>query len=374
MLGQESDRVMTALSLVDNKIRANLLGETVEKTTPDDKTAAKDLVKAALTNFNRNEFMAGIYALKDFHKKMAGIAKSIAEFKMVDVGGIHSKFLFQGGKHGDKELEAYREYMKELEKSKEASAKLEMIKEAGIVDSLLNVLTPRGRALSTWNKMYPKKTKALKEGGIQLSEAAQDLLNNTLGHLKEMATYRATRSPDAYMEIANQIIAQFSKFDKAYRAYHKNIVEPCIREKDAIEAKERADKEKAAEQAKAEQTQTTSPTSSTAPTTPLPPAQWPPVQTPVPAAGNPPPAQADWPFGTQNKPVVLPPKELKKVIDPETGEVKMAHQSFYASLQTMSQEDPRILAGYIAKYAQSIQSSDLETSIKLLGLVKSIRG
>jgi hypothetical protein len=51
----------------------------------------------------------------------------------------------------------------------------------------------------------------------------------------------------------------------------------------------------------------------------------------------------------------------------------LAHQHFYESLESLSKEDPRILAKYISKYASSIQESDPEVAINLFLLVKRIK-
>jgi predicted DNA-binding ribbon-helix-helix protein len=57
------------------------------------------------------------------------------------------------------------------------------------------------------------------------------------------------------------------------------------------------------------------------------------------------------------------------------GEIKAnSHENFYNSLQSMANEDPIIVASFIRKYAESIQNSDIETAIKLMKTVRSIRG
>lgn len=53
---------------------------------------------------------------------------------------------------------------------------------------------------------------------------------------------------------------------------------------------------------------------------------------------------------------------------------KQTHVKFYETLESMSNESPIILANYITKYAKSIQLTDLETSIKLFNISKSIKG
>jgi len=64
-------------------------------------------------------------------------------------------------------------------------------------------------------------------------------------------------------------------------------------------------------------------------------------------------------------------KEKKHLKPPQK---KAMHQSFYNSLQCLSGEAPSILAGYISKYAKSIQLSDADTAAKLFAIVKQIKG
>jgi hypothetical protein len=375
----ELDRVMKSLTNLDDRIRADLSGEKIgEAAAPEDKVSAKDLVKRARTNFNRREYVAGIVDLGHFHKKMADVAKSILEFETIDLDSIHTKFLFNGlPKDYENKLQTFREYM--AGKTASSNVSDELIKEAGIMDFFANIATKRGRSLMAWEKKYPKKTKALREGGMQLVEVAQDLLDNTLTNLKEMATARATRRPDAYVEVAKRIVADYNKFDKGpkgFSSYYTTVLVPFLKTKDEIEAKEKAATEKQlAEENKQKQENNVF---NQEPAQPAAPQVSAPIGPPAGVGTSSPPfapqPQQAWPFGEQNKPTTPQPKELKEEIDPLTGEVRRAHQNFYQSLQSMSQEDPRILASYIAKYASSIQNNDLETSIKLMSLVKNIRG
>ncbi|NJO18727.1 MAG: hypothetical protein HC877_24305, partial [Thioploca sp.] len=112
----------------------------------------------------------------------------------------------------------------------------QLLKEAGIVDSLLNFVTRRGRGLAAWEKKYPKEIKALRDGGSKLLDHADALLANSISVLKEMATARATRRPDEYMDLAAKIKAEFNKFDTAFKAYYAGAITPWMKIKDEIDA------------------------------------------------------------------------------------------------------------------------------------------
>jgi hypothetical protein len=377
----ELDRVMAALKALDDRVRSELTGKKIgDADAPEIEKSAKDLLRSARTNFNRREYMLGVADLGMFHKKMDTIVKDIDKWK-VDVNKIHNKFLFEGLKPEDMErVKKLREYM---EKGARMEAIEQLTKEAGIMDFYHNFLTTRGRGLLAWEKKYPKETKDLREGGAKLVTEAENLLGNVISTLKEMATARAIRRPDDYMEAANKIKAAFSKFDsgdKGFKAFYQNAVLPWMKIRDEIEAKEKTRVEQ--EQAK--------PQVAPAPekielgeTPPAPPSPPSPPAPPSPGMpGNPPGASP--PFAipvvteeeapiTERQPLAVPAgSELAKI--PEGTKARVAHQQFLNSLEAMSQEDPRILAGFISKYASSIQGEDPETAIRLFTLVKQIRG
>jgi hypothetical protein len=351
----ELDRVMTSLKSLDDQVRSELTGKTIGQAAPSIATSAKDLLKAARTNFNRREYISGVSDLGMFHKKMQDIVNLINKF-FVDVNKIHHKFLFEGVE--DEKVKRLREHM---EKKLAQELRMQLIKQAGIMDFFHNIGTKRGRGLAAWEKKYPKETKALREGGTKLLDSADALLATTIAHMKEMATARATRRPDDYMDAANKIKAEFEKFDggeKGFRAYYNTAIMPFMLIKDDIDSGkykplvpetpsgatppvELGNQPPPPDQAK------------TAPTQPLPPV--PDLNVPQ---GKPPVAPVEGPVHDTEK-------NLNK---------KLNHERFYESLESMSEEDPRILAGYITKYATSIQESDLETAIKLFAIVKRLKG
>jgi hypothetical protein len=74
----------------------------------------------------------------------------------------------------------------------------------------------------------------------------------------------------------------------------------------------------------------------------------------------------------ENIPVPLVNQTPKvKVEEPR---YRIAHQAFYESLETLANEDPRILSKYISKYATFIQESDPETAIDLFKIARRVKG
>jgi hypothetical protein len=374
----ELDRVMTSLKELDDRIRATLTGKKIGNADPmAGDVAAKDLIKSARSNFNRREYIAGIVDLGHFHKMMFDIVSDVSKF-FVDVNKIHNKFLFEGLP------ESYQDRLQKMREHMERKAQLglaqQIIKEAGIMDFFHNIGSKRGRSLMAWEKHYPKETKELRDGGSRLVEDAQRLLDNTISYLKQMATFRATRHPDQYMEIAKKIKGEFDRFDngdKGFKAYYNGVIMPFLKIKDSIEATEKANAEKA---------KATIPDSD-------------PELTPKIELGVRPapisetkaiPLVQEKPFPLVNTYAPVKDEELEDV-GPDTqrnpqpqmitadkpprmpDDTKRSHQRFFDSLETLGKESPAIVAKYIAKYASSIQSGDPETAIKLFAIAQSVK-
>ncbi len=279
---------------------------------------------------------------------------------------IHSKFLFEGV--DEDKIKELREYMG-------ASADYQLVKEAGLMDFFHNTFSTRGRSLAAWEKKYPKETKAIRDGGPRLVETAFTLLATTISALKEMATARAVRRPDDYINAAAKIKSEYAKFDsgpKGFRAYYKDAIAPFLLIKDQIEK----GKTPPAADGGGDGTTNVAPVAPGAAPVPV---QAPEVSIPIheqPMEDNREIAVAPtvnigggaMPAGPKHDTIPDPNTKPKKADDGI-----FAHRKFYESLEAMSQEDPRILAKFISKYASSIQKKDTETAIKLFALVKQIK-
>lgn len=380
----EHERVMNALRELDDRIRAEVTGQTIGNASPATgiNQSAKDLLKGARKSFARNEFVTGISELAAFHQKMFEVVKEINKFQ-IDVNKIHHKFLFEGV--DDDKVKRMRTHM---ERKADLELAALMTKEAGVLDFFHNIATPRGRALAAWVKKYPKETKDLRDGGARLVEQGQALFDSMLAILKNMASARATRRPDEYMDQANRLKTEFAKFDsgdKGFTSYYHNIVMPFLKNKDEMEKQQKAQEAAKEPEMAAPPGGRTELGEEGPPTVPgMPPPSVPAPsapatvnQPPVPGAFNQPPG-ASPPFAPQPRQslqVVQPPDE--QAPDTEKDPVTMrglgAHQRFMESLESLSGEDPRILAGYISKYAKSIQARDPKTAIELFSIVRQLR-
>lgn len=378
----ELDRIMNDLRVADDNIRSILVGQKVGKPSVEfaPGRSIKDLLKSARSNFNRREYMSGVADLGEFHKRLFDATKFIDKLDL-SVNQIHHNFLFQSLNPKQREsIKGLQEYMKT---ASEMSNEPYFIKEAGIggiMDFFHNVGTRRGWALAAWEKRYPKVVKDLRDGGNRLIDMAESTLSNTLSLLKDMATARAVRQVDDYMEAARKIKAEYAKFDggdKGFKAYYNNVIMPYLKKQEEIEREEAKKKEPEAKpEAKPEATPST-PT--VAPTTGVPGAGGGYVTVaPVGPPGASPPFA---PAPQQPAEQLVPESDIEGPLpDEETGPITERNpnapkrSSFYSSLQAMGNEDPRILASYITKYARSIQGDDPETAIKLFSIAKRIKG
>jgi hypothetical protein len=387
----ELDRVMNDLRQKDDNIRSILTGQKIGKSNVEFAAgpSIKDIIKSARKNFNRHEYMAGVADLGQFHKRMFDVKKYIKDLEM-SVDEIHHRFLWQKlSPEQKKHIEDMEGHMTSLPPAA-AEMQAEMIKEAGLLDTLHNILNTRGRSLAIWEKKYPKVAKELREQGSNLIDTAQSVLGETLSLLKEMATYRATRSVDNYLASAKKIIKAFDKFDVGFRTYYEKVVKPTIEKQRAIEAKESGqtggqtggtpvsgEKPEGFEgnSAVPDATQMGQQQISVPPAGEA--AQPDTSRTPMPAMkptvlqapGGPPGA------GPLGAPPGIPATPAQQI--PEAPitlkDVTTAHSRFLQSLETLSNEDPRILASYIAKYAKSIQNTDTEVAVKLFEMARKIR-
>lgn len=358
----ELNRVMENLVEIDDQVRSELSGAKVGDygEAPSDGFSAKDLLKSARTNFNQREYIMGVSELGRFHKKMANVVALLNKLDL-EVNLIHSKFLFEG---------VDEDKIKELRQYMGANANYDLVKEAGIMDFFHNTFSTRGRSLAAWEKKYPKETKAIRDGGPRLVEAAFGLLSTTISSLKEMATARAVRRPDDYINATGKIKSEYAKFDKGFRTYYKDAIAPFLLIKDQIEK----GKTPPVTDGGGEGTAT-----NVAPVAAPVPVQAPEVSIPVheqPMEDNREIAVAPtvnigggaMPVAPKHDTIPDPNAKPKKADDGV-----FAHRKFYESLESMSQEDPRILAKFISKYASSIQNKDTETAIRLFALVKQIK-
>lgn len=407
------DKIMAKLRMVDNNLRSIAAGESIgkeedpvtkEKVAGDPgkhKVALKQLLKTAKSNLNRREYMQGVADLGRFHAKLD---EMVTQIKGLDakIGEVPDKFMYEHLVKGPdnetpqqyKERMEYLEYLRDLRTRLAAERQAALVKEAGIMDFFVNIGTKRGRALSAWEKRYPKHTEKLKKDSQTQLDASDAMLNLVLGTLKTLASARASRDVDAYMDNAKNIVIQYENYDKGFRKYYqenvKGFLEKMFTEPPPPEAP--------------------APTpSGPAPTPPVPDL---PVPTPpsggAPAAPAPgqlslvPPLPTGAPPGVTiqqvpdlNLPQAKPAPAAKPISVPELAVNpavvgrppandnepqmslpfgKASHQKFYHTLQTMSNESPLILASFIKKYATKIQGSDPATSIKLFNIAKSIKG
>lgn len=368
----------------DDPVRAIVSGESIgNASAPDDAISLKELLKGIKSNINRREYMTAVASLSRFYHKMHDVVDLLKKFNS-NVDKIHEKFLFEGLDEDNKR------HLRDLKKRLSAYDQYRdtaFVKEANILDFFTNIATERGRALAAWEKRYPKQLSKLKKDTATTLQQAEKLLSTTLSALKEMATARATRNPDNYIKIANdKIIKSFETFDRNFKEYYNSNVKGFL-EKQQFTMPEVLNDPVGSPVA---------PQAATIPATPIStdlkgdtvvaPVVIP--QDTIKDTPNPSPNTIQGLGDPPKKPLSIPllpriPKLLTQ--SPSTSPtdtiddaaqtnkiVNSIHQDFMDSLQVLAAESPILLAKHINTYAKSIQSYDLETSIKLFKLAQSI--
>lgn len=408
------EEVMKSLVSKDDTIRSILLGKKTGRPLPSaqlDGTSAKELLSQAKSYIARREYISAVTAISRFHKKMQDVVNMIDSLNF-DVSKIHHQFLF-GKKMPEKK---YLEQLSDLE-SRIASQQDEFVKQAGLVDSLKNLFTERGRALRAWEKRYEERVAPIRDGAKAQLEASQSLLSSVLEHLRTMASYRAARKIDPYVDEAKQIKSSFEGYDRGkdgFRNFYNTVIRPHVDTQRKMEAEEAAQ-------------------NFVAPAVPVGGApvggptgtmNAPPLSeafNPVPGAGvtgNTTPGLGPVPQGPDTKslgvtfpgntpstmlpppprvppdvtpvapavpslpvPGSEPPSKLEQVHSDIMKEWEAKNQgktssynAFIESLEVFSDEDPALLAAHISKYARAIQADDPDTAIQLFKIAKSLRG
>lgn len=383
----EFQRVMESLRAKDDAIRAIVAGEQIGEGDPgSDPIALKALVKSVGSNLNRREYMSAIADLGRFHKKVYDVVQEINKLNF-DVDAVHNEFLFKD--LGDDQ----KKYLHEM-KSRFASRTPSFTKEAGVMDFFYNIGTKRGRALAAWEKRYPKKVGKLKKDTSNLFAKSEKLLGIILSVLKTMASARSTRNLDVYVKEASKIATAYESYDSTFKEFYIENVKGFLEKVELVSptVKTPQPQELGKQEVPVEGVPPTldgipETVNNTVPAGPL--------QDPGSLPYNPtmlspskqnlaPPAlpkvntipYEDFTPGpeTDKSPPPSMNEEFKSdQIAREQWGPKAAHKNFWHSLETLSQEDPRILASYIKKYAFTIRNSDPTTARELLDIVKAIK-
>jgi hypothetical protein len=411
----------------DDPVRAIVTGNQIgDAEAPADGLSLKSLLSSAKSNLNRREYMKSVADLGRFHKKMYDVVKILSGFRAT-LDSVHEKFLFKD--LDDESKEHLHDLHNRFAPKAAAYNQPYFLKQANILDFFANIGTERGRALSAWEKRYPKQVAQLKKSSASMLTQSERLLSVVISVLKEMASARAVRNPDKYIAAAAKIIKAYDNYDNSFKTYYNTTVKPFENIISGFAPKKVDVSDKPAELGDQEIDTNgevnPKPEDLDVPTLPrnnlpknLSPqsvlSKSPSVIFPnqnVPSSG----VEDLAPEEIQTIPPSSPPSATQRARDtdvspigndgdtepspsmvnteispppssrPATSNFKAdeiarqmwgtaSHRNFYNALSKMSGESPVVLSLFIKKYASSIQKSDPTTAIQLLNVAKSIRG
>lgn len=402
--------VMDNLRAVDSNIRSIVAGQSLDGGDVGGvDRSLKEILGSAKSKINRREFMTAVAELGRFHSKIKEVMAQIGRLHE-NVDKVHHQFLFQD--LGDEHKQQLGDISQRWASTNESA----LIKQAlgeSIGDFLHNVLNDRGRALSFYEKRYPKQVGALRNAAAKMVARSQALLGIVLSSLKEMASARAARNPDKYIQAAKKVEKGFLAYDTSFKEFYNGNVKQYEKFFAAQPKEVPADKAPESVAVVPPGSDPNTPTTST--TIPSP---GPGVSTVVPTGEAAPIARTPGaplgedlmgyldqaktiqntspttpaPAATQSGMQSVEPGKPSTMIgvapeaNPRHGTVPyetqaannlppmLSHGKFWESLQSMSGEHPAILSSFIKKYAQGIQGSDPATAVQLLQIAKSIRG
>ncbi len=349
----------------DDTIRSIVAGEKLGDSAISSQISMKELLKSAKTNFNRREFMTALSYLGKFHEE---IVKVVAEIKAIDenVDEVHDQFLFEELKNEHKV-----QLMSFHNKFKQANARYELIKEAGKISDFFYSLSQRGRALSAWEKRYPKEVGKFKDGISELIDKSQGLYSTIIASLKDMAKARSVRHPGDYMSAAKDILAEADKYENGkggFKEFYKNVLAgdkgwlaKMDRYFNKLDDKPINEAPKVAPE-KIPTAPDTEPQIMTFD-----------VEKPKSSISE---------TKEQNKPIIPAKPPMSQVLSggsadpnakPSKPPAKKSHQNFIHMLESLANESLPILSSCIIKYANNIKLSDPIVSKKLLTIANNIR-
>jgi len=380
---------------VDDPIRAILFGEKInEASPPEGLVGAKTYLRNAKENLAKKEYMNTLGNIGKFHKSMELITNRLLSFKG-NVDDIHEEFI-QKDVVDDTKDEIRRlqdRYLKRKQQKAASDRNSLMTKRAGIMEFLIG----KERGMATWEKLYPKQFKRLREDlGVLLKES-NSLFNLTLSNLKDMAGFRGARKVGDYITSGEVIVKAYNtydtKFDTLFDTHNALLgkISRSVPKPDGIPPT--VDMVSVPGDAHQFSGPNTSPMASSPVTINQPPASGahnigdrPTRLSPVvgpdgkPKSAPPPvsvvtlqPTIPDLgPLPSFRDPTSVPDNAKVRLV-PNSVPV-LGHRKFIESLESMSGEHPLILAKFISKYATSIQGNDPDSAIKLFKMAKSIRG
>lgn len=385
----------------DDPVRAIVTGQKIGNSeAPSDGLSLKSLLSSAKSNLNRREYMKAVADFGRFHKKMYDVVQILSNFNS-NITGIHEKFLFQD--LDDESKKHLHELKTRFTPVKTSSNKSYFLKKANILDFFANIGTERGRALSAWEKRYPKQVGVLKKDSASILSQSERLLNIVISVLKEMASARATRNPDKYMAAASKIIKAYEVYDKSFKTYYDVNIKGFLEKQNlivgpktnivpsknqdltsVIEEEPKTIKNNVPATLPMRSVPETLPMENVpevAPTSLPDPPKVPVIEMPEDDGDTERPAAIQ---STKVEPATTPilkediSTQKNKMTPEEMRQMEamhgIAHNNFYESLRKMSGESPLVLSSFIKKYATSIQKIDPITAIQLLKISNSIKG
>ncbi len=357
---KEFGEAMAKLRVNDDQIRRTMLGETAGS-----QFSMKELLAMTKSSLNRREYIEAFTDLGKIHNQLISISELITGIK-ADMSAVHEDILLKKYKDNDKmspkdkeKVLKRRQELLELQKRLANYRDSELVKTAGLMDFFKNIGTDDGRARMAWEKRYPDEVKKWRTGTSAMLESAKYIYDLLIQQLKVMAKARSSRNLDNYINAADPLLKPISDFDKSFRSYYQNAIQPLIKKLELDNPGTPAETSQAPKEVSEKEVN--------------------PDVKPLTVNPDPFPQQlgdtlvsGDAPnlSSTQQISEPLLNDLMKKELATTT---KSAHAQFYRVLEKFSNESPLILKSIISKYAASIINSDLKTSIKLSKIASAIK-
>jgi hypothetical protein len=212
---------------IDDPIRAIISGEKNGNAYPPDGIlSTKAYLKNAKDYLSKREYMNALGYIGKFHRSMEMVVELLLKFKG-NVDEVHEEFLKKDV--SDETREELARLQGLFSKKKSANNNSDVLnKYAGVMDFLLG----KERGMITWEKLYPKQFKKLREDLTNLLRESNSLQSITLSSLKDMASYRAGRKVNDYIITGELIIKSYRKYDTSFDTFfqaHHLLIDKIVK-------------------------------------------------------------------------------------------------------------------------------------------------
>ena len=210
----EFKSMMKELRNVDDNLRNLVTGKNT------DHDSLKNILKNTETDIKRREYAAALGKMVEFYDIIEKSKKELESLSL-DFVSAHYQLL------GSELSEGARENVFGLKK-RMAAGQNDLIKNAGLLDTLHNIFSGRGRALGAWEKRFPRHAQKLKSAISSLLRISVSINNSIVSSLKQMGEFRIKRQIEDYLQEKDRLLRRMENDNTSFKQYYNSQVKEIV--------------------------------------------------------------------------------------------------------------------------------------------------